>query len=92
MNNWMPCYSNLKNNDKICHKNFKENGGYTFNESHRYFGHPDYENSNTDQGDKSVEENNPTNKEDLSNQSIECYADDTGVVCEMDEYDSDAGD
>ena len=46
-------------NDKISPQKFKESGGYKFNESCGYFGHPDYENSNTDQGENRVEYNVP---------------------------------
>ena len=36
-----------EDDDKIYPQKFKETGGYTFNEYRGYFGHPDYENSNS---------------------------------------------
>ena len=81
-----------EDNDKICPQKFKETGGYTFNESHGYFGNPDYENRNTDQGEQSIDDNIPTNEEDLTEEAIECRADATGVACDVDKEDSSAVD
>ena len=59
-----------EDDDNICPQKSKETGGYTFNEYHVYFGQPDYDNSDTDQSEQSVEDNVPTNEEDLYEEAI----------------------